>query len=280
MTVKEAEEKTGLARSNIRYYEKEGLLFPGRNEKNGYRDYSEEDIRQLQKIAFLRTLGVTVEDIREISTGGRNLRAVIQKQNERLEAELDGLIHNKAIMQKILQEKDITFDCLNVEAYTAVPESYIRTNRELLRLDAVSFFYCWGGLFIWLLITVLSVLAALLSVGVLPEQIPVQWSGGEGVTLVSRWFIFAYAVACPVIRYLLRPALGSFLFRNFQLACTDTVTDYISNFLCFVALTIQVFTILFVFRLVRNIAAVLVLDGIVFGVLLILGYRSILGEKA
>lgn len=31
MTIKEAEERTGLARSNIRFYEKEGLVQPERN---------------------------------------------------------------------------------------------------------------------------------------------------------------------------------------------------------------------------------------------------------
>ena len=41
MTIKDVEERTGLARSNIRFYEKEKLIEPSRNESNGYRDYSE-----------------------------------------------------------------------------------------------------------------------------------------------------------------------------------------------------------------------------------------------
>ena len=39
MTIKEAEEQTGLSRSNIRFYEKEGLVKPRRNAGNSYRDY-------------------------------------------------------------------------------------------------------------------------------------------------------------------------------------------------------------------------------------------------
>ena len=34
MTIKEAEKQTGLARSNIRFYEKEKLLVPARDDKN------------------------------------------------------------------------------------------------------------------------------------------------------------------------------------------------------------------------------------------------------
>ena len=38
MTIKDVEERTGLSRSNIRFYEKEKLIEPSRNESNGYRD--------------------------------------------------------------------------------------------------------------------------------------------------------------------------------------------------------------------------------------------------
>ena len=68
MTIKEVEECTGLSRSNVRFYEKEGLISPARNEKNGYRDYSKSDIENIKKIAYLRTLGISVEDIRNIIT--------------------------------------------------------------------------------------------------------------------------------------------------------------------------------------------------------------------
>ncbi len=62
MTIKEVEECTGLSRSNVRFYEKERLITPSRNEKNGYRDYSKSDVEDIKKIAYLRTLGVPVTD--------------------------------------------------------------------------------------------------------------------------------------------------------------------------------------------------------------------------
>ena len=46
MTIKEVEQITGLARSNIRFYEKEKLINPERNAGNVYRDYSESRIPQ------------------------------------------------------------------------------------------------------------------------------------------------------------------------------------------------------------------------------------------
>ena len=49
MRIKEIEELSGIERSNIRFYEREGLLSPKRLE-NGYRDYSDEDLEILLKI--------------------------------------------------------------------------------------------------------------------------------------------------------------------------------------------------------------------------------------
>ena len=60
MTSKEMEARSGVPRANIRYYEAEGLLHPERL-KNGYRSYSEEDLRTLEKIKLLRRLGVSVD---------------------------------------------------------------------------------------------------------------------------------------------------------------------------------------------------------------------------
>ncbi len=51
MTIKDVEERTGLSRSNIRFYEKEKLIEPSRNESNGYRDYSENDVESIKKLS-------------------------------------------------------------------------------------------------------------------------------------------------------------------------------------------------------------------------------------
>ena len=44
MTIKEIEDRTGLPRANIRFYESQGLIAPSRGE-NGYRDYPRRTVR-------------------------------------------------------------------------------------------------------------------------------------------------------------------------------------------------------------------------------------------
>lgn len=66
MTIKEIEEKTGIPRANIRYYEQEKLIQPKRRTENQYRDYSPEDLDALERIRFFRLLGFSVKDIRRM----------------------------------------------------------------------------------------------------------------------------------------------------------------------------------------------------------------------
>ena len=62
MHIKDVEQRTGLSRANIRYYEQEGLVHPARR-KNGYRDYSPDDLETLLRIRLLRRLDVPIEEI-------------------------------------------------------------------------------------------------------------------------------------------------------------------------------------------------------------------------
>ena len=94
MTIKDVEERTGLSRSNIRFYEKEKLIEPSRNESNGYRDYSENDVENIKKIAYLRTLGISIEDIRSIISEKVTLQEMLEKQKEVLKNQIRDL--NKA----------------------------------------------------------------------------------------------------------------------------------------------------------------------------------------
>ena len=72
MTVKEVEQLTGMTRANIRYYEMEGLMVPKRN-ANGHREYSENDVEELNKIKLLRMLYISIEEIKEVKFWNYNL---------------------------------------------------------------------------------------------------------------------------------------------------------------------------------------------------------------
>lgn len=154
MTIKEVEKQTGLSRFNVRFYEKEKLIVPVRNESNGYRNYSDSDIENIKKIAYLRTLGISIEDIRNIILEKSTLREVIRKQNDMLKIQIGDLNRAKKLCEKMLDEENIEYSDLKVEQYVAELEEYWNDNKPVFKLDSVSFIYIWGSFITWVIITV------------------------------------------------------------------------------------------------------------------------------
>ena len=87
MTIREMEEKTGVKKANIRYYEEQGLLKPLRNKGNNYREYTLEDVETLNRIKFLRMLGISVQDIRRVQKGEISLPALMEQREKELAEE-------------------------------------------------------------------------------------------------------------------------------------------------------------------------------------------------
>lgn len=63
MRIGEVTDRTGVTSRMLRYYEQQGLLNPGRH-SNGYRDYTDGDIRQIATIRDLSTSGVPTRFIK------------------------------------------------------------------------------------------------------------------------------------------------------------------------------------------------------------------------
>lgn len=116
MNIKEIEERSGLTRANIRYYEQEGLIAPVRRE-NKYRDYSEEDLETLLRIALLRSLGFSLEEIRRLQSGEADFAAAMRERSAALESEGQRLLAARNVCDAISRE---------VTSYSALrPEDYL-----------------------------------------------------------------------------------------------------------------------------------------------------------
>ena len=118
MNIKEIEERSGLTRANIRYYEQEGLIAPVRRE-NKYRDYSEEDLETLLRIALLRNLGFSLDEIRRLQSGELELAAAMRERSAALESEGQRLLAARNVCDAISRE---------VTSYSALrPEDYLNS---------------------------------------------------------------------------------------------------------------------------------------------------------
>ena len=278
MNIKEVEVRTGLSRSNIRFYEKEKLIEPLRNESNGYRDYSENDVENIKKIAYLRTLGISIEDIRSIISEKVTLQEMLERQNEVLKSQITDLNKAKFMCEKILDEESISYEKLQVEQYVTELQDYWKDNQVVFKIDSVSFLYIWGSMFTRTTITVLCLIIGILSYSKLPTEIPVQWSNGMATSLVNKNWIFICPSICIIIRYLLKPVIYVKLQMNNYYG--EIITEYLTNYMCFIVLSIEIFSILFTFGVVKSIVVLLFVNTVVFIGLLVVGLSKMdLREK-
>lgn len=115
MTIKELENRTGMARANIRFYEGEGLLAPKRLD-NGYRDYSEEDARTLEKIKLLRQLQLDIDTIRKVQRGTLTLEQALFTQLTRLEGDRT-IIERAAQVCRELERSGVEYAALEPQPW-------------------------------------------------------------------------------------------------------------------------------------------------------------------
>lgn len=121
MKIKEISQITGLTKKTIRYYEAEGLLNPEKQWVNGreYRNYSQQDIQQLEKIAALRKARFSVEEIRHIESVPADIPAVFQSYRQRLQNEQRDLSSILAIVNNISCDNLISEDQLIAQMHPA-----------------------------------------------------------------------------------------------------------------------------------------------------------------
>ena len=66
MRIQEFAKLTGLSTKTIRFYESVGILFPPQRAANRYREYNEQDVVRARFVAGIRSLDLSLEEIREI----------------------------------------------------------------------------------------------------------------------------------------------------------------------------------------------------------------------
>ncbi len=121
MQIQTIEEKTGLDRATIRYYEQEGLIFPKRLQ-NGYRDYSEKNLQDLLKIKLLRQIGLPLESIFQLMEGKDHLKSALENQLIVLKDHKAKIENAETVCKMILQD-DVTFETIVPNRYYVLPNN-------------------------------------------------------------------------------------------------------------------------------------------------------------
>ncbi|WP_422376409.1 MerR family transcriptional regulator [Roseibium sp.] len=109
MQAKEAAEKLGISQRMLRHYEKAGLLSVGRT-VNGYRHYTETDLRRAARIRDFIAIGFSTRELRAMKAcladeGAGPCEGGIERLTEKLthidqlQADLD--LRRNAVLQRL-----------------------------------------------------------------------------------------------------------------------------------------------------------------------------------
>lgn len=125
MKINEVEALVGITKKNIRFYEEKGLLTPGRNSENGYRDYGEAEVAMLRRIKLLRKLGVPIEEIRRMREGTQTVGDGLRRHLVTLERERRNL--DEAVrLCGLLQTYEVPLSELDAEGFLQEVETLER----------------------------------------------------------------------------------------------------------------------------------------------------------
>ena len=115
MKINEIAEQTGLSRRAVKYYEEKGLLHVVRD-ANGYRNYSDENLRLLKEISVYRKLGIDISDIRKLLDGTEE--GLLKKIYEEKKASLHMEQKELEALQRFMEDHDLDAVCQAVDYQT------------------------------------------------------------------------------------------------------------------------------------------------------------------
>jgi len=107
MRIRELSILTGVSSTTIRFYEKSGVLPAPKRGNNGYRDYPEDRVAQLQMIGRAKVLGFTLKEIKELSAllfSKKLSRKDMARRLEEKNAEIDFKINSLRKMKSEIND--------------------------------------------------------------------------------------------------------------------------------------------------------------------------------
>lgn len=115
MRLNEVVRKVDLSKRAVKYYEEKGLL-KVKKDSNGYRNYTPEDVKILEKISLYRKLGIGIREIKILLEEGDD-RLLDQISSEK-EQEIRKLTVQWEELKKYIQTKEIESVCSVIDYKT------------------------------------------------------------------------------------------------------------------------------------------------------------------
>ena len=191
----------GVTVRTVQYYDTRGILIPSELSEGGRRLYTEEDVKRMKIICFLRELGLSIESISQLLSE-KDPGSVISLLLDQQEAVLKGEIGEREEMLRKLEElkaglksvQEVSVDSIGDIAYTMTNKKELKKVHAALLMIAIPLGVLqWTSIILWItkgirwLFLVWAVVA-------IPYAIA-----------ASRWYFRKVAYLCPQCHSVFKP---------------------------------------------------------------------------
>ena len=193
----------GVTVRTVQYYDTRGILVPTELSEGGRRLYSEDDLKRMRIICFLRDLGLPIDSISQLlseSDPGSVISLLLEQQEQALKEEI-GERQDKLDKLETLKRELKSMETVSVESIGDI--AYIMTNKEKIKRLRLTMVLTgiplsilqWSSIILWITKGILWMFLVWVTV-VIPYAI---W--------FSRWYFRKMAYICPQCHSVFQPSV-------------------------------------------------------------------------
>lgn len=127
MKIAEVSERSGISSDTLRYYERIGLLPPVNRNESGIRDYNEIDLKRVEFIKCMRSVGLPIEVLIEYFK-------LVQQGDQTIDPRKEILIEQRAQLEAKMEEMKKTLDFLDYKI-NVYEDAVLRKEKEIIQLE-------------------------------------------------------------------------------------------------------------------------------------------------
>lgn len=212
----------GVTVRTVQYYDTRGILVPAELSEGGRRLYSENDVRKMRIICFLRELGLPIDSISQIlseENPGSVISLLLGQQEQDLREEIserqEKLEKLETLRRELKSIETISVESIGDIAYTMSNKKKLkRIHRNLLIGGIPITILQWAGIILWI-VKGIWWLFALWAVVFIPCAY-----------LLSKYYFDHVAYICPQCHTVFKPTFHEALWAGHtpatrKLTCTD-----------------------------------------------------------
>lgn len=211
----------GVTVRTVQYYDSRGILIPTELSEGGRRLYTDDDLRRLRIICFLRDMGLPIDAIAQLlaeEEPGRVVELLLGQQEQAVRQELarsqSRLEKLEALRRQVKQQPDFSVESIGDIAYLMERRTQLKRVHTTMLLAGIPMSLLEvTGIVLWIVTGVWWPFAVYLLLAV-PFGI-----------LISRYYFRRVAYLCPQCHTVFRPVLKEAFFARHtpsarKLTCT------------------------------------------------------------